>query len=301
MKEPIPDETLKRHFKFKDLPSLLITTAKSWFNSEPFEKSAVVAYYAILSLPGLVIIILNVVGAIWGREIVQGELLNEITKALGTETAETIRVMMVERGDTPTSVFATVIGVTVLLYGATGVFFQVQNALDKIWEAKPRFTNSIIETIFTRFKSFGFILIVGFLLLISFVLTSALSAFGNNLKRFIPESLVEFVYIFDVVISLSFIYFLFAAMFKILPNATIPWRAVRIGAALTSLLFAGGKYLLAIYFSELEPGSTYGTAGSLILIMLWVSYSSLILFFGAHFTKAYSEKYLRNQPKQVLQ
>lgn len=301
MQEPIPDERLKRHFKLKDLPGLLVTAGKSWFNDEPFERSAVVAYYAILSLPALIIIMLNLVGGIWGREIVQGEILAEISRAIGTETAEAIRLMMVDKGEEATSIFATVVGISTLLYGSTGVFFQVQNVLDKIWDAKPRFANGLLETIFVRFKSFGFILIIGFLLLTSFVFTSVLSAFSENLEQFMPESLVAFVFVLDFILSVSFIYFLFAAMFKILPNASIPWRAVRIGAALTALLFVLGKYLLALYFSEMQPGSTYGAAGSIILVMLWVSYTSLILFYGAHFTKAYSEKYLKVKPKQVLE
>jgi len=300
MNDATVHEQIKKHFKFRDLPRLIIKSGKAWFAGEPFEKSAVVAYYAILSLPALIVIIINLVGAIWGREIVQGEILNQISKAVGTQTAETIRMMMLDRGDATTSTFTTTVGISTLLYGATGVFFQIQNVFDKIWDAKPRFKNGLLDTIFGRFKSFGFILVIGFLLLTSFVVTSALSTFGDNLKRYISADLVEYMYYFDAFISLAFIYFLFAAMFKILPNATISWRAVRMGAALTSLLFVGGKYVLALYFAEMEPGSTYGAAGAIILVMLWVSYSSLILFFGAHFTKVYSEEYIKHQPKQVI-
>lgn len=295
-----PDNRTVQKFKLAHLPGLLVTAGKSWFNSAPFDKAAIVAYYAILSLPALIIIILNVVGSIWGRDIVQGEILGEISKALGQETAASIREMMLDEGNETTSIFATLVGIATLLYGSTGVFFQVQNVLDKIWEAEPRFKNGLLETIFGRFKSFGFILIIGFLLLTSFVLTSLLSTFGENLKRVMSDTLVEFLYIFDILISIGVIYALFAAMFKILPNAHIPWKAVRIGALLTALLFVGGKYILAIYFHESQPGSTYGAAGSIILVMLWVSYSSLILFYGAHFTRAYSQKYLVKQPEQVI-
>ena len=279
-------------FKLKHLPKLLVKTASSWFDSEPFERSAVVAYYAILSLPALIIIILNIVGGVWGREIVQGELLGEITKALGQEVAESIRLMMVDRGNESTSIFATVVGVGTLLYGSTGVFFQLQSALDKIWDQKPKYKNSIIATLVSRVKSFGFILIIGFLLLTSFVLTSILSTFSNRLERLLPEQLFEYLYVFDLLISIGFIYVLFGAMFRFLPSASIPWKSDRVGALLTTILFLIGKYLLAIYFSEMQPGSTYGAAGSVILIMLWVSYSCIILLFGAHFTKVYSDKYV---------
>ena len=279
-------------FKLKHLPKLLVKTASSWFDSEPFERSAVVAYYAILSLPALIIIILNIVGGVWGREIVQGELLGEITKALGQEVAESIRLMMVDRGNESTSIFATVVGIGTLLYGSTGVFFQLQSALDKIWDQKPKYKNSIIATLVSRVKSFGFILIIGFLLLTSFVLTSILSTFSNRLEHLLPEHLFEYLYVFDLLISIGFIYVLFGAMFRFLPSASIPWKSVRVGALLTTILFLIGKYLLAIYFSEMQPGSTYGAAGSVILIMLWVSYSCIILLFGAHFTKVYSDKYV---------
>lgn len=291
----------KLKFKLKHLPNLLIVSAKSWFNDNPFNKAAIIAYYAILSLPALIIIIFNIVGSIWGREIVEGQILNQISSAIGTETAETIRGMMINEGNEKTSLFSTIIGIATLLYGSTGVFFQMQNVLDNIWEAKPRFKNGVLETVFGRLKSFGFILVIVFLLLISLVLTSLLSTFAENLKHIISDELVNFIFAFDVVISITIIYFVFAAMFRILPNKEVPWKAVRIGALLTSILFVIGKYLLAIYFNELEPGSTYGAAGSMILIMLWVSYTSLILFYGAHFTKAYSQKYLLHQPEKIIE
>jgi len=283
--------TLK--FKLKDLPKLFVKTTNNWFDSNPFELSAVVAYYAILSLPALIVIILNLVGNVWGREIVQGELLDEISAAVGVQTAESIRVMMLDRGDESVSIFTTIIGFITLIYGSTGVFYQLQSAFDKIWKVKEiDNANGFVKMLLSRLKSFGFILIIGFLLLISFIFTSIISAFSNRIEKFVPESLFDYVYIIDFIISIFFIYVLFATMFKYLPTKSIRWRAVRIGAALTAILFVIGKYLMAWYFSEMDPGSTYGAAGSIILIMLWVSYSSLILFFGAHFTKVYSDMYL---------
>ena len=254
--------------------------------------SAVIAYYAILSLPGLLILILELVGSIWGREIVRGELFNEIAAAMGPETAQSIQEMISDRGSENTSIVATILGVGVLIYGATGVFYQLQNAFNEIWEVKPGYSNEILATLFMRLKSFGFILIFGFLLLISFVLTSFLSAFSRQLSRLMPEGLLELSFALDILLSLGFIYLLFGAMFKYLPSTRVPWKAVKIGAALTAFLFLNGKYALAFYFGKAEPGSTYGAAGSIILVMLWVSYSSLILFFGAHFTRVYSDKYL---------
>ncbi|WP_179334869.1 YihY/virulence factor BrkB family protein [Winogradskyella costae] len=281
-------------FKIKYLPRLLVDTGKAWLNGEPFQLSAIVAYYAVLSLPALVIIILKVVGAVWGEEIVRGELLGEISGAIGADAADAIKTMIENQSGEKTSVFATVIGIGTLLYGSTGVFFQLQSALDKIWEQEPAYKNDFVATLMSRVKSFGFILILGFLLLTSFVLTSLLSTFSRQLNRFLPDNLFDYLFVVDFLVSLTFIYVLFATMFKYLPSAKISWKSVRSGAALTTLMFLIGKYLLALYFNTMEPGSTYGAAGSIILIMLWVSYSCLILLFGAHFTKQYAKRFVKN-------
>lgn len=278
-------------FKLKHIINLLVRTYKKWMDSDPFKLSAIVAYYAILSLPALIVIILNIVGAIWGRDIVQGELLAQITEALGQETAESIRLMMVDRGDESTSIFTSSIGVIVLIYGATGVFFQLQQALDTIWGVDLDENGGILNILKSRAKGFGFILIIGFLLLISFVATSLLSTFSNRLSQFLPDEFIKFFYLIDIAVSLGMIYILFAALFKFLPSVYVRWKAVRVGAGLTALLFVIGKYALAFYFNTMNPGSTYGAAGSVILIMLWVSYSSLILFFGANFTRVYADTY----------
>ena len=279
-------------FTFKQFPKLLVATFNSWLDKEPFKISAVIAYYAILSLPGLLIMIMEIVGSIWGKEIVRGELFSEISLAMGPETAQAIQEMLANRGSENTSMVATILGVGVLIYGATGVFYQLQNALNDIWNAKPKYSNEILSTLFMRLKGFGFILIFGFLLLISFVLTSFLSAFSKQLSSLLPEGMLELGFVLDIVISLTFIYLLFGAMFKYLPSTHVRWKAVKVGAALTALLFLIGKYALAFYFGKAEPGSTYGAAGSIILVMLWVSYSSLIVTFGAQFTKIYANRYL---------
>lgn len=283
----------KSKFRFKHLPKLLVNTYTSWMANEPFKISAVIAYYAILSLPGLLILILELVGSIWGREIVRGELFDEISSAMGSETAESIQGMIANTGGENTSLVATILGIGVLIYGATGVFYQLQNALNDIWEVKPNYSNEILATLFMRLKGFGFILIFGFLLLISFVLTSFLSAFSKQLSKLMPDGLLELSFGLDMLLSLGFVYLLFGAMFKYLPSTHVRWKAVKVGAALTALLFLVGKYALAFYFGKAEPGSTYGAAGSIILVMLWVSYSSLILSFGAQFTKIYSDRYLK--------
>ena len=282
----------KRGFKIADLPVLLKDTYNSWIDKKPFDLGAIIAYYAILSMPGLLILVLDLVGSIWEKKSVHGELFAEISSALGPDTANFIAEMISDRGGEKTSILATILGIGILIYGATGVFYKLQNALNEIWEVQPKYSNEIIATIFMRFKSFGFILILGFLLLTSFVFTSLLSTFSKQLSRLMPDGLLELSFALDILLSLGFIYLLFGAMFKYLPSTHVPWRAVKVGAALTAFLFLIGKYALAFYFGKADPGSTYGAAGSIILVMLWVSYTSLIVFFGANFTKVYSNKYL---------
>ena len=226
-----------------------------------------------------------------GKQLVEGHVFNELGEIFGAETGQYFKEILTEKGDKPTSVFATVIGFITLLYGATGIFYQLQNVLDEIWGSKPKFKNGIVQTLFARLKSFGFILIFGFLLLISFITTSLFSAFSEQLNALLPDGYVTVGYFVDICISLFYIYILFAAMFKYLPSTPVRWRAVRSGAALTAILFVLGKYLLAVYFSQAEPGSTYGAAGSIILVMLWISYTSMIVFFGAQFTKVVSDRF----------
>lgn len=278
--------------KIKHLPNLLVEAFKSWYESEPFKISAVVAYYAILSLPALIIIILKLVGSFWGENLVQGELLTEIKEAIGHDAAAAIKTMIVNQSSQKNSTLAALIGIGTLMFGATGVFNQLKSALDAIWKQEKTYPNGFIATIMSRVKSFGFVLILGFILLSSLILTSILSMFSNQLNRILPAGLFDYLHLADFIVSVVFIYALFATMFKYLPSAKITWKSVHVGAALTTFLFLIGKYLLALYFRAVEPGSAYGAAGSIILIMLWVSYSNLILLYGAHFTKHYADKYV---------
>lgn len=187
---------------------------------------------------------------------------------------------------------ATIIAIITILVGATGAFVQMQKSLNIIWEVKTTTTKSGIWSVLrTRLFSFGLILSIAFLLLVSLVLSALLSALGSWVLKYWAESFLVLFQIFDVVFSVVFITSLFAVMFKMLPDAKIKWNAVWVGAFFTALLFVIGKSGLGYYFGKVNPGSGYGQAGSVVLILLWVSYSSLILFFGAEFTKVYSDHY----------
>lgn len=279
-----------KKFKLRDLPSLLVETYKAWNADDPFRLSAIVAYYAILSLPGLLVIVVNLVGAVWGNDIVQGRLTTEISNALGHDAADIIRTMMVETQTGNKNTLATILGILVIIFGSTGVFYHLQLSLNKVWqvgESKFNWKKNLVD----RTRSFAFILVIGFLLLVSFLVTAVISALMDYLNAFIPEVVIYIVFILDFLISTTIITVLFALIYRYLPDVRIQWKTVWIGAFITALLFVLGKFLLGLYFGQSDPGSTYGAAGTIVLILLWVSYSCLILFFGAEFTFVYSKRY----------
>ena len=278
-------------FRWKHLPSILVKTYKVWMEDDPFRLSAVVAYYAVLSLPALLIIILNVVGSIWGTEVVQGQLTDEFTTALGSDTALAIESMITESSDEKRNTISTIIGIATLLFGATGVFYQLKISLNHIWGIQPDPKAVLKKIAIDRARSFAFILVIGFLLLISFIMTAAITALSNFISSNLPQVFIYLAYTIDSIMSIGIISLLFALIFRYLPDAKIQWKTVWIGALLTAVLFVIGKLLLSLYFARMQPGSTYGSAGSVVLILLWVSYSCLILFFGAAFTKVYADHY----------
>ncbi len=280
-----------KKFSFRQLPSLLKETAVAWNDNNPWRLSAVVAYYAILSLPGLLVIVINSVGAIWGNDIVTGRLTGEISSVLGPKAAEAIKGIIEGTQGGNKSIISTIIGIATLIFGATGVFFHLQISLNQIWHIKPNPDSNVKKFLKDRLLSFAFVLIIGFLLLISFMVTAVMSFLSGYIESILPEAMVYIAFILNALLSLGIITVLFALMYRYLPDAKISWKTVWIGALITALLFTLGKFLLGIYFGKANPGSTYGAAGSIILILLWVSYSCLALFFGAEFTYVYAKRF----------
>jgi membrane protein len=263
-----------------------------WNEKDPFRESAVIAYYAIFGLPGLLVLVITLGGYFFGSDTVTGQLHYQISRAMGNDTADQVQDMMTKAGGSAHSIWAKSIGIITILIGATGVFVQLQKSFNIIWEVKAKPSKSGIWTLLKgRLLSFGLILTIAFLLLVSLVITSILAAMGKWMEPYWPTYHMSLFLIANGLISLSIISVLFALMFKILPDAKIKWRYVWVGAFLTGLLFEAGKFGLGLYFGTAEPGSRYGTAGSVILVLLWVSYSSMIVFYGAEFTKAFADHF----------
>jgi len=219
---------------------------------------------------------------------VQGEISSQIKIALGAETAKSVEGIIATASKEKTSIIATIIGFVTLILGSTGVFVQLQQSLNQIWDVKVVSKKKFLKTIKTRLFSFGLVLSIGFLMLISLLLTTGLEAFSGLIKNMLPDFMLYVFQFLNFIISFGIITVLFALIFKILPDAKIRLTDVWIGAFVTTLLFMLGKFALGIYFAKADPGSAYGAAGSVVLIMLWVSYSCMILFFGAEFTKQYA-------------
>jgi membrane protein len=277
----------------KKFGMLLKETFSQWNEREPFNNSIIIAYYTIFSLPGLLVIIINLAGYFWGTEAVTKQLSTQIGGIVGGNTAHDLQDMIAKVTKSDGTVLSTILSVAVLIFGATGVFYQLQQILNKMWEVKPKPKQKIVKLIRDRVFSFGLILVVGFLLLVSLVLSAGLSALSDWVSAHVSESLLVVFKFLDIAVSVGVVTVLFAAMFRFLPDAKIQWRDVWSGAILTAALFVIAKFLLGIYFAKSDPGSTYGAAGSIILIMLWVNYSGLILLFGAEFTQVYATQHGR--------
>lgn len=258
-------------------------TYLGWDENDPWAKSAIIAYYALFSLPSLLMITVYIAGIFFGAEAVQGQITGEIGGLIGNDSAEAIEIMIANAALEGSSTFTVILGVGMLVFGATGVFFQLQKALNEIWSVRAKF-NSFKDTIKRRATSFGVILSIALLLLISLVLSAMISALSAYLSTYYSEVSSVIVKFLDFIISQLFITALFASVFTILPDIKIRFRTTLIGAFVTSLLFLLGKYLLGYYFSTSNPASVYGAAGSVVLILLWVYYTCLIIFFGAEFT-----------------
>jgi membrane protein len=270
---------------------LLKQTASEWMEDDAPSLGAALAYYTVFSLAPLMTIAIAIAGFFFGKEASQGQIFDELRVLLGEEGGKAIEEMVQSASAQPTvGVVATVISVIILLFGASGVFGQLQASLNRIWGVKPKPGRGVLGMIQDRLLSFGFTLVVGFLLLVSLLLTAGIALVADLAGGLMPAS-ETLAQLLNFVLSLAIITLLFAMIFKFLPDAKIAWRDVWIGAFLTALLFTVGKFALGLYLGKSSVASSYGAAGSLIVLLLWVYYSSQILFFGAEFTQVYANRF----------
>ena len=270
----------------KSLLSLVKKTISEAGDDKIPRLAASLSYYTLLSLSPLLVLSVAAAGLVFGEEAARGQIAAQLQQVFGQEAGEAIQTMVAHAKQPGSGVLGTIFGLVVLLFGASGVFGELQDSLNTIWEVQPKPGRGILGVVRDRFLSFTMVLGVAFMLLVSMVISAALSALGNWLSDFVGvEWLWQGV---NFVISLGLITGLFALIFKVVPDVRIRWRDVWMGAAVTAALFTIGKFLIGLYIGKAGVASPYGAAGSLVVIVVWVFYSAHILFIGAEFTQVYA-------------
>jgi membrane protein len=270
-----------------------ITVFKQTFKEFGEDKAprlgAALAYYTIFSIGPLLLIAVAMAGIFLGREAAQGRISAELGKVLGSQMAESLEQMIQAAAKPKSGTVATIVGVVMLLLGASGLFAQLKDALNTIWNVEPKKASGVVGMIKERFLSMAMVLGIGFLLLITLVFDAAISAMGPLLERLVGGEAI--IHVIQLVLSFAIATVLFAAIFRILPDLKIAWKDVWFGAIFTSFLFVIGKWALGLYLGKAAVGSAYGAAGSLVILLVWVYWSAQILFFGAEFTQVYARTF----------
>ncbi len=276
---------------FKGLWQVLKESFKGFSEDKLTKLSASLAYYTVFSLGPLLIVIVSLCSIFFGREAVEGTIYGQIQGFVGADAAKHLQEIIKNAAIGGKGKVAAVIGIITLLIGATTIFAEIQDSINSIWNLKIKPKAGWFKLVKNRLLSFGVIGSLGFLLLVSLGVTALVEGLSNRLKHVFPEVTIVLFYILNLVITLVVVAALFAVIFKVLPDAKVKWKDVMAGAIATALLFMLGKFGISFYISKSNVGSTFGTAGSLVVLLVWIYYSSIILYFGAEFTKAYSMKY----------
>jgi len=272
---------------------LLKKSFSDFMEDDCMDAAASLSYYTIFSLPAILVLLLLLVSSVMDPNDVRGGLESQMQSLMGPRAGEQVRTIIQESEQRPGGgAIPTLLGIAGLIFGATGAFGQLQKTLNRTWDVEPDPNQGGIKAFLgKRVFSLGIILVLAFILLVSLVISAALSGMGDRLESFLPSGLsAPVLEVLNLVISLGAITLLFGAMFKILPDAKISWRSVWVGAAFTAVLFIIGKFLIGLYIGKSNPGEAYGAAGSLAILLLWVYYSSLIVLFGAEFTETWAQE-----------
>ena len=268
---------------YKDIWWMMREAFSAWSQHEAPRMGAALAFYTILSLAPLVILVISIVALVIGESSAQDQLVGQVRNMVGKQGAEAVKGLIDQAREPAAGSFAVVIGVLTLLIGASGVFGELRSGLNKIWNVAPRQESGVWAELRLRFFSFGMVLAVGFLLLVSLLVGTALAAVGKFFGGMLP--LPEFVLGgIDLMVSLGGTVILFALMFRYVPETKIAWRRLWVGATATAVLFTLGKFLIGLYLGKAGVGSAYGAAGSFVVLIVWVYYSAMIFLFGAEFT-----------------
>lgn len=266
---------------------LLKQTVNEWLDDRGFTRSASLSYYTVFSIAPLLLIATAVASFAFGREAVAGQLQGELEGMVGESGAKAIQEMMKSASKPGAGIVASILGVAMVVIGATGAFVELQDTLNDMWGVDKNKSTGLMGFLRARFLSLAMVLVIAFLLLVSLVISTGLSAVGAYSAHALPAWQIT-LQVVNIVVSFLVITLLFAAIYKVLPNVKIAWRDVWLGAAVTSVLFAIGKLLIGLYLGKSSASSSYGAAGSFAVLLIWINFSSMILFFGAEFTQVVS-------------
>ena len=263
-------------------------------DNKAFRMSAALAYYTVFSIAPMLIVIISLLDLFYGRNAIEGTIFQHIQGFIGVDAALQIQQVIKNAAISKDISWASIVGICALIFAATGVFAEIQDSINYIWRLKAKPKKGWLKLVLNRVLSFSMVVSIGFILLVSLIVNSVLDMIGQQLLKLFPEIAVYVAYGINLFITFSTISFLFAVIFKVLPDARIHWRDVITGAVTTAILFMLGKFAIGYYLGKTHISSTYGAAGSVVIILLWVYYSSMILYFGACFTRAYAKRTGRN-------
>ena len=269
---------------------LLKETFQEWQEDKASRIAAALAYYTVFSISPLLVIAIAIAGAFFGQETAQTQITDQLTQLVGEDAVKPILMALNNISQPKIRGVASFISIAVLILGASGIFAQLQDALNTVWKVKPQPGQGILVFLRKRLTSFLMVLAIGFLLILSLILSAVVATLSKYRIDFLPGSQVLWENL-DFFVSLGLLTFLFGLMFKYVPDIKIPWKDVFIGSVITAVLFLFGKFLLGVYLSRGSLGSAYGAAGSLIVFLAWVYYSAQIILLGAEFTQVYSRMY----------
>jgi membrane protein len=281
----------KKKFSFKSVAEIFKNAFQGFNDNKITKLSGSLAYSVIFSLGPLMIVIISVCGIFLGKDAIEGKVYSTLAGFVGSDTAAQLQEIIKNANLSGKSEIAVIVGIVSLLIGATSIFGEIQDSINTIWGVKSKPKRGWIKFLENRFLSFSIIIALGFLLLVSLGVNSIIDGFSNQLKNHFPDIAFVVVYTINVLITFIVTVSIFSVIFKVLPDAKIKWKDVFAGAIATTFFFMLGKFAISFYISKAHVGSTYGAAGSLIVLLLWVYYSSIILYFGAELTRAYAIEY----------